>query len=170
MHVDRHHGGALLDGQTHQRPLHRDRRLDLRGPVRHRIDVVERGGEVSFVAAQSVQASVDNDAVQPTAHRGVVPKRCGAAVRRDHRLLQRVFGILGAATGQPGKPVQLSVVAVEQLLEGIAVARDVSSQEFGVAALCWMFLLNLARGAHGRTVTNRRIPGTSLDEACQDLA
>jgi hypothetical protein len=92
-----------------------------------------------------------------------VAKGTGAAVRRDHRLLQRVLGVLGATTGQPGQPVQLPVVAVEQFLERIAVARDVRRQQFGVAALFWNFLPKLVRGAHGRTVTNRRIPGTSLD-------
>jgi len=33
-------------------------------------------------------------------------------VRRDHRLLQRVLGVLGAAAAQPGNPVQLPVVAI----------------------------------------------------------
>ncbi|MDT7770618.1 MAG: hypothetical protein QOI30_3635, partial [Mycobacterium sp.] len=70
---------------------------------------------------------------------------------------------LGAAAAQPGDPVQLPVVAEEQLLERIAIARDVSRQQFGVATLTGTLLPNLVRGAHGRTVTNRRIPGTSLD-------
>jgi len=61
------------------------------------------------------------------------------------------------------------VVAEEQLVEGIAIARDVSRQQFGVATLSGTLLPNL-RGAHGRTVTNDPMPGTSLDEACQDLA
>jgi hypothetical protein len=63
----------------------------------------------------------------------------------------------------------LPVVAEEQLLEGIAIARDVSRQQFGVATLFATLLPNL-RGAHGRTVTNDPMPGTSLDETCQDLA
>jgi hypothetical protein len=99
----------------------------------------------------------------------MVPKRSGASVRRDHRLLQRVLGVLGAAAAQPGDPVQLPVVAEEQLLERIAIARDVSRQQFGVATLSGRLLPNL-RGAHRRTVTNDPMPGTSLDEACQDLA
>ena len=121
-----------------------------------------------LVAAQPIQASIDDDAVQPTADRGMMPKRCGAAVRRDHRLLQRVLGVLGAAAGQPGDPVQLPVVAKKQLLEGVAIARDMSRQQLGVATF-WTLLANL-RGAHRRTVTNDPMPGTSLDEACQDLA
>ncbi len=63
----------------------------------------------------------------------------GTAVRRGHRVLQRVFGVFGAAAGQPGDSVQLPVVAVEQLLEGIRVACDVGSQQFGVAPLFMKF-------------------------------
>ena len=169
VHVNGNHRGALLDGQSHQCPLNRDRYVDLCGLIRHGIAVVEDSGRLSFVAAQPIQASIDHDAMQPTANRGMVPKRCGAAVRRDHRLLQRVLGVLGAAAGQPGDPVQLPVVAEEQLLEGVAIARDVSRQQFGVATLSGTLLPNL-RGAHRRTVTNDPMPGTSLDEACQDLA
>jgi hypothetical protein len=47
------------------------------------------------------------------------------------------------------------VVAVEQFLERVTVACDVSRQEFGVAALF----------CHGRTVTNRWVAGTSPDRA-----
>jgi hypothetical protein len=45
----------------------------------------------------------------------------------------------------------------------------VSRQQLGVATLFATLLPNL-RGAHGRTVTNDPMPGTSLDAACQDLA
>jgi hypothetical protein len=169
VHVNGNYCGALLDGQPHQCPMHRDRRVDLRGPIRYRMAVVEDSGRVSFVAPQPIQASIDDDAVQPTADCCMVPKRSGAAVRRDHRLLQRVLGVLGAAAAQPGDPVQLPVMAEEQLLERIAIARDVSGQQFGVATLSGTLLPNL-RGAHRRTVTNDPMPGTSLDEACQDLA
>jgi hypothetical protein len=169
VHVNGNHRSTLLDRQAHQCPLHSDRGVDLRGPIRHRIAIIEDSGRVSFVATQPIQAGIDDDAVQPTADRGMVPKRRGAAVRRDHRLLQRVLGVLGAAAGQPGDPVQLPVVAEEQLLEGMAIAGDVSRQQFGVATLFATLLPNL-RGAHGRTVTNDPMPGTSLDAACQDLA
>ena len=91
-------------------------------------------------AAQPVQARVDDDAVQPTAHRGVVPKRAGAAVRGEHGVLQRVFGVLGAAGGEPRKPVQLPLMAVEQLVEGVAVAGDVGCQQLGVTAFFLAFL------------------------------
>ena len=57
--------------------------------------------------------------------------------------------------------LQLSVMAVEQLLEGIAVARDVSGQQFGIAGFFLTFLSNLAPETHGRTVTNRWVSSTS---------
>ena len=60
--------------------------------------------------------------------RGVVPKRAGAAVRREHRILQRVFGILGTAGGEPRQPVQLALMTVEQFGEGVAVPGDVGGQ------------------------------------------
>jgi len=146
VHVDRDYRGALLDGQVHQGPLHRDRRLDLRGSIRHGIDIVERDGGVDLVAAQPIQAGIDHDAVQPAADRGVVAKCAGAAMGRDHGLLQRVLGVLRVATGQPGDSVQVSMVAVKQLLEGVPVTGDMSSQQLCVAALF----------CHGRTLTNRR--------------
>ena len=68
-----------------------------------------------------------------------MPECAGAAVRGEHRILQRVLGVLGGAAGQPGKPVQLPLVAVEQFGEGVAVAGDVRRQQFGVAALCSAF-------------------------------
>ena len=77
-------------------------------------------------------------------------KRAGAAVRRDHGLLQRVLGVFGAATGQPGKPVQLPVMAVEQFLEGVAVAGDMGRQQFGVAALFGMLPANLVEPTAGQ--------------------
>jgi hypothetical protein len=106
---------------------------------------------MGFRATKPVQAGVDDDAVQPAADRGVVPKRTGASVGREHGVLQRVFGILGSAGGQPGKAVQMSLVTVEQLAEGVAVAGDMGGQQLGVTA----FSLNLSPHTHGRTVTNR---------------
>ena len=63
-----------------------------------------------------------------------MPKRTGAAVCRQHGVLQRVLGILGGAAGEPGKPVQLPVMTVEQLVEGVAFAGDVGGQQLGIAA------------------------------------
>src|SRR3546814_19098405 len=50
---------------------------------------------------------------------GVVSKRRRLAVSLEHCVLQCVGGVLGVAAGDPGEPVQLAVMAVEQLLEGV---------------------------------------------------
>ena len=56
----------------------------------------------------------------------------GAAVCGQHGVLQRVGGVVGAAAGAAGQPVQLAVVAVEQLLERVPVTGDVRRQQLGV--------------------------------------
>ena len=66
---------------------------------------------------------------------GVVPKGGRAAVRGQHRILQRVGGVVGVAAGDLRQPVQLPVVAVEQFLEGVPVTRDVRGEQLGIAAL-----------------------------------
>ena len=94
LHVHGHHRGPLLDGKAHQGPLHQDRRLHLRRAIGHRVDILERGGRVSLGATQPIEAGVEHDAVQPAADGGVVPKRSRPAVRREHGVLQRIFGVL----------------------------------------------------------------------------
>jgi hypothetical protein len=165
VHVYRHHSGALFDSQPHQCAVHRDRCLDLRGPIGHRINVIQYNSGASFVAAQPVQTGIDHDAMQPAADSRVMAKRSGVSVRREHRVLERIRRVLRAAASEPRNPVQLSVMPVEQLLEGIAVARDVRGQQFGVAVLLLTVLLTLAPEAHRRTVTNQLVPGTSPDGA-----
>jgi hypothetical protein len=66
--------------------------------------------------------------------------------------------------------VQLPVMTVEKFGEGKAVTGNVCRQQCGIAALLRRFLPNPLREAHGRTVTNRPKPGTSLGPAGQDLA
>ena len=94
-------------------------------------------------AAQPVQAGVDHDAMQPAADGRVVAKRGGAAVRGEHGVLQGVVGVFGAARRPPGQPVQVAVVAADQLCERIPIAGDVGGQQVGVAA---------GGTGHGRTV------------------
>jgi hypothetical protein len=53
--------------------------------------------------------------------------------------LQRIFGVLGGAAGQPGKPVQLPSMPVEQLVEGVPVAPNMGCQQLGVTAFPWRF-------------------------------
>src|ERR1700728_3190744 len=95
-----------------------------------------------------------------------MPERTGTAVCREHGVLQRVFGILGGAGGEPGKPVQVTPVAMEQLAERVAVAGDVGCQQLGVAALT----LDVSPEPHGRTVSNRPSRGTSLRSADVSLS
>jgi hypothetical protein len=146
LHVDRHDGGPLLKGKAHQCVLYPDRGFDLSSAIRHRVDVFQRGGPMSLGAPQPVQAGVDHDPVQPAADRGVIPEGTGAAVRRQHGVLQRVFCILATAGGQPRQPVQLAVMTSEQLGESVAIAGDVGCQQLGVTALA----LNAAPISHGR--------------------
>src|SRR6202040_359514 len=108
-------------------------------------------------AAQPVQAGVHHDAMQPAADRGVVPERTRAAMRREHRVLQRVLGVLAGAGGQAGQPVQLTLVTVKQLIERVAVTGDMGCQQLGVTA----FALAVSPETHGRTLTNRWSRGTS---------
>ncbi len=82
---------------------------------------VQDGGGVGLVTAYPVQTGVDDDAVQPAADRSIIAERARAAVRSEHRVLERVGRVLGVAAGEARQPVQLAVVAIEQLLECIAV-------------------------------------------------
>jgi len=50
----------------------------------------------------------------------------------EHRVLERVCGVVGIAAGDPREAVELAVVTVEQLLEGIAVPGDVCLQQLCV--------------------------------------
>lgn len=90
-------------------------------------------------------------------------------MRRQHGVLQRVFGVFGRAGGQSGKAVQLTPMASEELAEGVAVTGDMGGQQLGITAL----LLDGSPEAHGRTVTNRLSCGTSLEGVvveCQEAA
>ena len=75
--------------------------------------------------------------------------------------MQRILGVLGAAAGEPRKPVQLPLMAVEQLFEGVPVARNMRVQQLGVTAFPLNVSPNVSPEAHGRTVANRLPHGTS---------
>lgn len=55
-----------------------------------------------------------------------------ASVCGQHRVLEGIGGVVGVATGDLRQPVQLAVMSVEELLEGIAVTGDVRYQQLGV--------------------------------------
>ena len=132
LHIDRHHRGMLRDGKPHQGAFHHDRGDARRGVADMAGVVLKLGGGVCLVAPQPVEARVDDDAVQPAADRGVVAEGRGAAVCRQHRILQGISGVLGIAAGDPRQPVQLAVVTVEQLLERVPVTGHVGRQQLGV--------------------------------------
>jgi hypothetical protein len=67
-------------------------------------------------------------------------------MRRQHGVLQRVGGVIDAAARDHGQPVELTLVAVEQLLERIAVTGDVRGEQFSVRAI------DTPAGPHSRTL------------------
>lgn len=48
--------------------------------------------------------------------------------------MQRVFSVFEGAAGEARKPVKLSLMTAEQLVEGVPVARNVGCQQLGVSA------------------------------------
>jgi len=65
-------------------------------------------------------------------------------------------------SGEPGKAVQLSLMTVKQLAEGVAVAGDMGRQQLGVTAFPLAISAEIhAPDTHGRTVSNRLSCGTS---------
>ena len=58
-----------------------------------------RGRRADLAAADPVEAGVHHDPVQPGGDRGVAAEGVGPAERRDHRVLQRVGGLLRVADG-----------------------------------------------------------------------
>ena len=74
------------------------------------------------------------------------------AVRGQHRVLKGVGGVVGIAAGEMGQPVQLAVVPVEELLEGVAVAADVRDQQLGVGAHPFGLTASSPENPHSRTL------------------
>lgn len=72
-------------------------------------------------------------------------------MRRQHRVLQGIRGIVGVATGDLSQAVQLAVMPVEQLLEGIPLARDVRDEQLCVRPL---WLSDSPEAPHRRTLIN----------------
>ncbi len=135
LHVDRDDRGPLFDGQAQQGALHHDRGIHQHGRVGgSQVLLIERLAGTELVAAQTIQARIDHNAIQPAADRGIMAKRPCGAVRREHRVLQRVVRVVGIPAGELRESVQLAVVAVEELLERVPVAVDVRDQQLGVGA------------------------------------
>ena len=136
MHIDGDHCGPLGDWQLHQCLPDHDRGLHLCGSVGNRnvIIVIECGRGPDHVAPQSILAGVHHDTVQPTAHRRVIPEGPGAAVHREHGLLDGVVGVLGGLAAPAGEAVKLGSVPPEQFREGVAVAAGMGAEQVCVGA------------------------------------
>ena len=52
----------------------------------------------------------------------------------QHRLLDRIGGVLGGQAAPPGNPVQPWPVPAEQFLEGVAVTGGVRAEQIGVGS------------------------------------
>ena len=83
------------------------------------VEVVGQGlGQPDLAPAEPVEAGVDDDPVQPGRHRGVPPVGLRAPEGRDHRLLERVRGVLRVAGGAQRHRPEPVAVAREQHPEG----------------------------------------------------
>lgn len=78
-------------------------------------------------------------------------------MRGEHPVLQRVIGVFAGRAGEAGEPVQLAVMATEQLGECVPVAGHVGGEQISVASLARVG----SPEPHRRTVTNRCGAGTS---------
>ena len=75
-------------------------------------------------------------------------------MRVQQRVLQSVGGVVRVATGHHRQPVELAMMAIEQFLEGIAVAGDVRGQQLTVGDV-----RNPPEAPHTRTLST---PGHPL--------
>jgi hypothetical protein len=80
--------------------------------------------------------------VQPGGHERVAPEAVRAPERRDHRLLERVGGILGVAGRPQGDGPEPVTVPGDEHPEGIRITVAVRLEERGVREL-------VVGGGHG---------------------
>lgn len=114
-HVDGKDGGALFTRQSQQRAADFDRGVYSVGAIWDRGAVL---GDFRCRAASStspIDTGVNDDAMQPTAHRGVPAECSGAAVRGEHRVLNGVLGVLNGGASFARNPVQADPVPQIQL-------------------------------------------------------
>ena len=142
-HVHQDQRRPLPGGQQLQRRLDVERgvagRCRIRGrpalPLAERVQrrlIVGRHGRPRRLAAQLVQAGVHDDPVQPGGHRRVAAELRRPAERGDHRLLQRVRGVIRVVQRAQGHRPEPVAVAAEQLAERVGVAVGVAAQQLGV--------------------------------------
>ena len=155
MHIDGNNRGALFGRQSHQCLSDDDRRLDIGCPICYGKALISEHTDSKTVAAHAVSAGIDNDTVQPAAYRGVMSKRAGAAMGRQHGFLKGIVGVFGGMAASPGQPIQLDAMPAKEFLEGAPVTGDMCAEEIGITAVIG------GEAGHGRTVTSRARPGTS---------
>ena len=155
IHIDCDDCGALPCRQSRQCMTNHDLGFGMGDSIGHRTAVVGEHCGMKNIAAQTVRAGVDNDAVQPTADRSVMPKRAGGPVSGEHGLLQGVIGVLGGLAAPSGQPIKLGPVAAKQLSEGVTITGDMCGEQVGIATTVD------GEAGHGRTVASTGPPGTS---------
>jgi len=151
-------GKVLLMAQQHHQPVMRGQRIDqpadpvlLLGvrdllvgqecrvhDLERTIVVIvarQRGDRADPAPAQMVDAQAARDGVEPGREgpRGVVSLECPE--HADEGLLRQVLGVLRRTEHAPGQREHLSLIAVDQLTVGAFIARQASSEDFGVIAL-----------------------------------
>ena len=82
--------------------------------------------------AKQVKRGVDHDPVQPGGDGGIAAEVLGPAEGRDHRLLERVGGVIRVAHDAERDRPQPVLVAQEQRAEGLLVPGQVPPEQFGV--------------------------------------
>jgi len=125
-------------GQLHQRLAHVEPGLDRRVVVVQvgQVELTEVAGAAHghLLAAQPVQAGVDDDAVQPGRDGGLAPEGVGTPERGDERVLYGIRGQLAVGGGAQRHRVHPVAVPAEQLAERRStVPVDVALEELAVA-------------------------------------
>jgi hypothetical protein len=77
------------------------------------------------------------------------------AVRGQHRVLKRIRGIVVVAAGDLSEPIQLAVMAMEQLLESVSITADVRDEQLGVRSLS---IGDSLEAPHKRTLISSQHP------------
>lgn len=129
LHVDGDEGCSLLDGKLHQCGTDNEGGVDLRGPIRHRVRIVDlQGGGVAPRAPELITAGVHDDSMQPSADCRVVPNGSGVSMSGEQCVLQGFARVFGTSARAPCDPVEPAVVAGYQLGERVPVAGRMSCQ------------------------------------------
>ena len=140
-HVDQDERRLLIGHQLAQLGHHVDgriggtRRIRQRPARRQAIEhpLIAAGGcRPRRLPPQPVERGVHHDPVQPGRHGRVTAEASCPAKRRDHRVLQRVGGLLRVAKRPDRHRPEPIPVPPEQTPEGIGVPADVPRKQIGI--------------------------------------